>query len=303
MPSDPAEAGDTVPWRAFVAEAERRLTDAGFGDPASDARRIVEEASGHEGASLFLHLDDPATQRGVHAFDRMLDRRLTGEPLQYVLGAWSFRSLDVLVDRRVLIPRPETEVVVEVALAELDRLLAARPAGGPATRPVVVDLGTGSGVIALSIAFERPRCEVWATDVSEDALAVARANLAGLGRAGTRVTLVAGSWFEALPAASRGRVDLLVSNPPYVAPTDPLDDAVRDWEPELALVPGPTGFEAIDQIIDGAGAWLRDDGVLVVEMAPFQTEAAAARARAAGFRSVRVEPDLTGRPRMVVAAR
>lgn len=300
-PDDPSDDAGTVSWSVFLAEAERRLTEVGSSTAAIDARRIVEQASGFEGAAFYAGLDRPATVRGVHAFDAMLGRRLQGEPLQYVLGAWSFRELDVLVDPRVLIPRPETEVVVEHALAELDRVLAAR--GTAARSPVVVDLGTGSGVIGLSVAFERRDAQVWATDLSPDALAVARANLAGLGRAGTRVTLCEGSWFAALPPVLRGTIDLVVSNPPYVAPTDELDDEVRRWEPELALVPGPTGFEAIDLIVDEAPSWLAPDGVLVVEMAPFQTEVAAARARQAGFRDVRVAADLTGRDRMVIAAR
>jgi release factor glutamine methyltransferase len=303
MPPDRPDESGTVRWRELLDEAGRRLREAGFADAELDARRIVEQASGHVGAALFAGLDELATVRGVHALDAMLQRRLAGEPLQYVLGEWSFRSIDVFVDRRVLIPRPETEVVVERALAELDRLVAAR---GPATAgraPVVVDLGTGSGVIALSVAFERRAAEVWATDVSPGALDVARANLAGLGRAGTRVTMCEGSWFAALPPSLRGTVDLIISNPPYVAPTDPIDDEVRDWEPHLALVPGPTGFEAIDLIIDEAPGWLRDDGVLVVEMAPFQADAAADRARSAGFTEVRVGADLTGRARMVIAAR
>src|SRR5688500_2404619 len=153
----------------------------------------------------------------------MVERRAAGEPLQYVLGAWGFRSLDLYVDRRVLIPRPETEQVVEVALAELRALGAAKP--------LVVDLGTGSGAIALSIAPEVPTSQVWATDASPAALAVARANLAGIGRAAARVRLEHGSWFAALPKLLQGRVDMVISNPPYVADGDTLPPEVADWEP------------------------------------------------------------------------
>ncbi len=143
--------------------------------------------------------------------DEMVARRAKGEPLQYVLGRWGFRTLDLMVDRRVLIPRPETEVVAGLAIDAL-------PTSG-----VLVDLGTGSGAIALSAAAERwPDVEVWATDASAEALAVARANLAGLGRRGAVVRLVEGDWFVALPHELRGHVDVLVSNPPYVAATDPL---------------------------------------------------------------------------------
>src|SRR5690606_30814849 len=143
---------------------------------------------------------------------------------------------------------------VEVALRELDRLAPASPR--------VVDLGTGTGAIALSVAVERPTAQVWATDASADALAVARANLAGIGQAGTRVSLVEGSWFDPLPGDLQGTFDLVVSNPPYVAESDPLPAEVADWEPHEALIPGPTGLEAVEEIVVAAPVWLRRPGVL-----------------------------------------
>jgi HemK-like putative methylase len=213
-------------------------------------------------------------------------------------GRWGFRTLELYVDPRVLIPRPETETVVEHALAEL----RGSPAFLATTAPVpVVDLGTGSGAIALSVAVEEPRTEVWAVERSAGAAAVARANLAGLGRAAVRVRIVEGSWFEPLPDELRGRVAAVVSNPPYVAPSDPLPPEVAEWEPRDALVPGPTGFEAVAHIIDGALQWLAPDGVVVVELAPDQAERAVARARAAGYARAEWRADLTGRPRMLVA--
>ncbi|MBL8778712.1 MAG: peptide chain release factor N(5)-glutamine methyltransferase [Acidimicrobiales bacterium] len=282
-----------TPWRVFAAEAVARLEAAGVESPEVSVRRIVERAAGFDGAEYALGLSEPATERAMGFFDAMVERRLAGEPLQYVLGEWSFRTLDLMVDRRVLIPRPETEQVVEVALAELDAL-------GPEA-PRVVDLGTGSGAIALSVAVECPAARVWAGDVSSDALAVARANLAGIGHAGTRVTLVQGSWFEALPRELQCTLDLVVSNPPYVAASDPLPAEVADWEPAGALVPGPTGLEAIEEIVAGAPVWLRRPGALVVELAPSQADDAVILARAAGFTDARVAPDLTGRPRALVA--
>lgn len=301
-PVDGARNADgTVPWRTFLAEAERRLAAAGLPSPEVDARRIVERASGVSGAELILALDDPATERGVGFFDLMLARREAGEPLQYVLGEWGFRELDLFVDRRVLIPRPETEQVVEQALAELDAVVrrGAPPAGHD--RHQVVDLGTGSGAIALSVAVEREAVDVWAVERSPDAAAVARANLAGIGRAATRVRIVEGSWFDPLPPTLRGAVALVVSNPPYVAPGDPLPSEVADWEPREALVPGPSGFEAIDRIVAAAPAWLVPGGALVVEMAPSQGEDAVAAAWKAGFAHAETRRDLAGRTRMLVA--
>jgi release factor glutamine methyltransferase len=201
-----------------------------------------------------------------------------------------------LVDPRVLIPRPETEQVVEVALAEL------RAAAGTGPR-LAVDLGTGSGAIALSLAVEVVTASVWATDVSSDALAVARANLAGVGRPGARVRLTEGDWFAALPAELAGRIDLVVANPPYVATADPLPAEVSDWEPEGALVAGPTGMEHLARIVAEAPGWLAPSGSLVLELAPHQAGAMVGQARSAGFATADVRPDLAGRDRVLVARR
>lgn len=285
----------TVSWRELLAEAEAVLADLPGG--ALDARRIVEDVAGATGIELLDVLDDLVTVRGVARFDALVARRRTGEPLQYVLGHWQFRSLDLLVDRRVLIPRPETEIVAEVALTEVDRVAALR------TPVRVADLGTGSGALALAIAAERPTTEVWATDVSDDALAVARANLAALGRPATRVRMASGSWFDALPHDLAGRIDVIVSNPPYVAEGDEVDPTVAAWEPALALWAGPTGLDALDVVVRGAARWLSDDGALVVELAPTQARTVADLARSVGYVDVRVVADLAGRDRIVVARR
>lgn len=254
---------------------------------------MLERASGYDRAGLVPRLGDPVPARTVDFVLGMLERRRRGEPLQYVLGLWSFRRLELVVDRRVLIPRPETEMVVEVALFELARLGAAQP--------LAVDLGTGSGAIAISLALEVPRARVWGTDRSPDALAVARANLSGMGaRVATRVRLAAGDWFDALPGELRGKVDLIVANPPYVAETETLPPEVADWEPAGALVAGPTGLESVAEILAGAPGWLRRPGALVVEIAPHQAGAATDLAVAAGFDEVDVRPDLAGRLRALV---
>lgn len=287
--------GEPVPWAAFHREARGRLALAGFASAEVDARRIVEAASGHDGAAFHAALDQPATKRGVARFDEMVERRLRGEPLQYVVGSWGFRTLDLMVDARVLIPRPETEVVAGVALDEL-----ARVAGGD-RQLVAVDLGTGSGAIGLSLAAERTDTVVTLTDASPGAVQVARANLTGIGRAATRVTIAQGSWFEALPTALRRGVDVIVSNPPYVAESDLLPAEVADWEPPEALRAADHGRAEIAHLIDGAGEWLRSGGALVLEMAPDQTAWAAERALGAGFVDVAVEQDLAGRDRAVRA--
>jgi release factor glutamine methyltransferase len=261
----------------------------------------VEQASGLEGSDLAVALDEPATRLAVAAAERMVERRLAGEPLQYVLGGWGFRSLDLFVDPRVLIPRPETEVVVGRALAELDRIVGDSPETDDPVQ--VVDLGTGSGAIALSIASERTRAQVWATDASADALAVARSNLAGVGRAARRVRLSEGSWFDALPHSLRGAVHLVVSNPPYVAADEVLPAEVADWEPRDALVAGQNGTEALEAIVEGAADWLRPGGAVVAELAPHQAEVVEHLAVRAGLVGVRTFPDLAGRARVLRARR
>ena len=290
--STPADEPPT--WRALLAQAERALAGAGCQSPAVDARRLVERASGLDGAELVLGLDERASRRATAHLAEMVERRCSGDPLQYVVGRWGFRRLDLLVDRRVLIPRPETEQVVEVALGELHRLAAGRPS-------TVVDLGTGSGAIALSVAVEVPTTHVWGVDASPAALAVARANLAGIGRPGARVRLASGDWFSALPVELAGRIDLVVANPPYVAEGDELAPEVADWEPVEALLAGPTGTEHLERIVSDAPAWLAPYGTLVLEAAPSQVDTVAGMSRHAGFEEVEVRPDLCGRPRVVVA--
>ena len=276
-------------WRELLALAEERLGDR------NEARRLVERASGYDGAEQVLALDERATTRTEPFFLDMVERRANGEPLQYVLGRWAFRRLDLFVDRRVLIPRPETEMVVQVALAELHAMI--KP-----SRPTVVDLGTGSGAIALSIALEAPTSRVWATDASKDAVDVARANLAGLGTlAATRVRMEVGSWFDPLPVILKGHVQLVVSNPPYVADDEHLPPEVEDWEPRDALRAGPTGLEDIAVVVKEAPGWLSDPGVLVVEIAPHQAADARKLGLDAGFSQVETRLDLTGRERILVA--
>lgn len=282
---------EIVLWRELLAEATGRLV-AVSEEPAVDARRIVEAAGGFETSEFAGGLSLPATNRAVVSFDKMIARRLGGEPLQYVVGSWSFRYLDLFVDDRVLIPRPETEVVAGLAIDEIDSLSAA----------LVADLGTGSGAIALSLATER-EVEVWATDVSANALVVARANLAAIGKAAARVRMTQGEWFDALPSDLQGRLDVIVSNPPYVATTETLPGVVADWEPPEALYSGTDGTDDLVKLVAQAPGWLSPRGSMVLEMAPGQTEQIAELALASGFVEAEIHNDLSGRARAVVARR
>lgn len=295
-------------WRDARIETEARLRAARVDAPEQEARWMLERVSGYDGAEFVVGEMEDATAPSLVTLDAMIERRLAGEPLQYVLGSWQFLGLELLVDPRVLIPRPETELVAHTAFDEAARLGVRR--GGTdhwdvVGTDVVVDLGTGSGALALALATELPETEVWAVDVSDDALRVARANVAGVGgSAATRVRVAAGSWYDALPDELRGTVRMVVSNPPYIAEheVESLPRSVIDWEPYGALVSGPTGLEAIDRVIAGAREWLdAERGVLVCELGAEQGDAAADLARAAGFPDVSVRRDLSRRNRVLVA--
>jgi release factor glutamine methyltransferase len=274
----------TRTWKQLLAETRSRIADE------QAARWICEEASG---ADLATALPERATPRMMAHLDSMVARLLAGEPLAYVLGHWTFRHVDLAVDPRVLIPRPETEVVAGVAI-DLARSLP---------RPVTVaDLGTGSGAIGLALADELPAdgVTVWLTDSSDAALAVAGANLTGLGRRAANVRIATGPWFEALPAGTV--LDLAVSNPPYIAEGSPnVDASVRDWEPHTALFAGPDGLDAIRAIVAAAPAWVRPGGWLVLEIGADQGDIVEALLVGTGLDSVEILPDLAGRDRVAVA--
>jgi release factor glutamine methyltransferase len=263
-----------------------------------EARFIVEDVAGNGiGADV-----TPAAADAARALAR---RRVSGEPLQYVLGHWSFRHLDLLVDPRVLIPRPETEVVVDIALREIFDF-------GSLT-PCIADLGTGSGAIALSIATELSPLHsgglVFAVDISADALTLAAQNLKRVSAMRPDilpVSFLQGSWLSALPTGLQGTIDLVVSNPPYVAAAewDELSVEVRQ-EPRGALIAddaadGTPGLADVVTVLQQSFQWLARPGGVVIELAPHQAEAAAAIATDIGFVDVRVEPDLAGRSRALV---
>ncbi len=290
MSSTPPSDDATVTWRELWSQTAEVLGDR------QHARWMCEVAAAAVDGDEFLdRLDEPATQRMVAHLDAMIARRAGGEPLQYVLGEWSFRQLTLAVDRRVLIPRPETEEVAGVAIELAARCDPPR---------LVADLGTGSGAIGLSLAVELPRggTTVWITDADPDALDVARANLAGIGPAAANVRVAAGRWLEALPAGQL--FDVIVSNPPYVAVDSvDLDADVADWEPAGALFAGSDGLDDVRIIVRDAVAALRRGGWLVLEIGADQGPAVAALLNGAGYDDVAIQPDLAGRDRIAVGRR
>ena len=240
-----------------------------------------------------LELEAPAQRR----LESWLERRLAGEPLQYVTGRAAFRGLDLAVGPSVLVPRPETEVLVEAVL----EVVRAEQSRWP--RPRILDLGTGSGAIALSIASECPAAEVIGTDQSPGALEMAHANARALGLA-ERVRFVSGDWFQAVDPEQR--FEVVVSNPPYVATSewDVLPREVREHEPGVALFSGSTGLDALREIVDEAPSHLVTSGLLALELAEARAQEVAAWLEGAhDWEAVRLVDDLAGRPRVLLARR
>ncbi|HEY7756405.1 MAG TPA: peptide chain release factor N(5)-glutamine methyltransferase [Actinomycetota bacterium] len=268
-----------------VRRAADYLERHGVEGPAANAERLLLHVLRTDRAGLYARTEG-LDAREARAFGRALCQRCAGTPLQHLTGEQAFRRLRLEVRPGVFVPRPETEVLVEHALRSLE-----------GEDPVVVDVGTGTGAIALAIKDERPDANVYAIDVSSDAVALARENAH---RLGLDVRVLEGPMFEPLPEQLRGWVDLVVSNPPYVTPEEYLDlPAEVRADPEAALL---GGVDVIERLAVEAGRWLRDGGALAVEIGARQGDAVAS-ALSKGYADVRVEPDLTGRDRIVLARR
>lgn len=272
----------------LLAEGRSMLADE---DGRREAELLLAATLGHDRAWLRAHDDAPVSIRVLAGYRDWLRRRAAGEPVAYLLGEREFWSLPLTVSPAVLIPRPETERLVELALMRL-----------PVDRPCrVADLGTGSGAIALAIAHERPRASIVATDASADALAVARANAERLGF-GDRVAVRAGDWCEAL--SGELPFDAIVSNPPYIAAGDRhVREGDLRFEPLRALVSGRDGLDAIRRIVADAGAYLVPDGWLLLEHGFEQGEDARALMAQAGFFEIASDYDLAGRERVTLGRR
>jgi release factor glutamine methyltransferase len=264
-----------------IAEVLRRAVHAlaqHSESPRLDAEVLLGKVLGVTRSALIVRGPEPIAADALHQYQGLIERRATGTPVAYLTGRREFWSLQLDVTPAVLVPRPETETLVELAL----RLL-------PLDRePSVLDLGTGSGAIALAIAAERPRARVTGIDISPAALGVARRNASALGL--PRVEWRLGSWFE--PVAGE-RFDLIVANPPYVADTDPALAKLAD-EPPLALRSGPTGLESLEAIIEQAAA----HGWVLLEHGSSQGPEVARLLEQRGFTAIRSHDDYSGRPRV-----
>lgn len=271
-----------------LAEAERCLRAAGIDTARSDAEWLAAAALGERRSSMLLRLDAPATDGFSEHLGEMVSRRAKREPLAYVIGSCEFRGIELEVGPGVLVPRPETEITTQRAIAR------ARAHQG---RPTVVDVGTGCGAIALALAAEIPEARIFATETAAPARGWALRNLA---RTGLRCTLLPGSLLTPLHPALGGCVDLVVSNPPYIAEPDweRLEPEVR-FEPRDAVIAGPTGLEVIQDLLDEVRMWITPGGWLVLEVGDSQAFVVSDLLEAAGYADVTVTQDLAGRDRVV----
>lgn len=285
-----------VDWTvsSLIAWATDYLTGHGVDAPRLSAELMLARVLGLQRIDLYLRHDQPLAAEELADFKALLLRRREHEPMAHILGSREFYGLTFQVSPDVLVPRPETEHLVEAALDAARDLPA----------PRILDLCTGSGCVALALAHHLPEAEVWASDISPQALAVAQANAQALGLAG-RVRWVLGSLWEPL-AAQGGFFDLITANPPYVRAADwaGLDKTVRDYEPKPALVSGPGGLEIIEPIIFGAPAHLQPHGRLMVELGAGQHQPAVALAQKTGaYDVIRTAPDLSGLERVLICER
>ena len=272
--------------------AAEHLAAKGVEEPRLDAELLLAHVLGIRRLDLYLQFERPLTPEEVASYREAVRRRSRREPLQYITGTVGFRELELGVDARVLIPRPETEVLVGAVLEWAEGRSGL----------VALDIGTGSGAIALSLLKEGPFARVVATDVSPEALAVTRENAARTGLAGGLETREGALW---APVGDGERFDVIVSNPPYVAEADrgTLQPEVADHEPAAALFAGADGLGVLRGIVEGAWSRLETGGLLAVEVGLGQAREVAGWLEAARFGAPRIVEDLTGRERVVLAAR
>ena len=269
---------------AAIADATERLSHISE-SPRLDAEILLCRTIDMPRSYLFAHPEDDLDDLTAGRFASVLERRLGGEPMAYIMGTREFWSHELLVSPATLVPRPETELLVELALREIPRKAEWQ----------ILDLGTGSGAIAIAIAGERRMCQATAVDISADALAIARENVRMLALGNVELQL--GSWTE--PVRDR-RFNVIVSNPPYVR-TD--DEALRklQHEPQSALAAGEDGLDAIRALAAECGAILADEGVLLIEHGAEQPASVAALLEAHGWTDICCHNDLAGLPRVTVA--
>ncbi len=284
--------------RSLLQVTAGYLEGKGIESARLNAERLLADVLGLSRIEIFMQHDRPVLGDELDRYRELVRRRAAGQPLQTILGETEFYSRAFKVEPGVFIPRPETERLVEIAAA----LVA--PGDRSLLEPVAVEIGTGTGVIAVSLALEVPRLAVWATDLNPAAVDLARRNAHRHGVDG-RVTVLEGSRYTPLPARLKGGVDLLVSNPPYIASAEieNLEREVAEHDPRLALDGGADGLVFYRALAAGLGPWLRPGGHLAVEIGADQGQAVPAIFAASGITELQVHKDYADRDRIVTGRR
>lgn len=290
-----ARSGDSV--GGALRWAIERLSRENLADPAVEARALLSELLDAPPARLFLNMDATLPEARMAEYASWIERRARREPVAYIVGRKRFYGRDFAVDSRVLIPRPETELLVEQIVDRLRRSLRAGPKRAEDFR--ILELGAGSGCVSVTLALELPQSEVEGGDVSPMALAVARENAERLGAKNVR--FFESDLFAAVPSEKGGYFDMIAANPPYVA-TPEMKDLEQDlsYEPRLALDGGPDGLSVIRRLVVDAPAFLREGGLIALEIGAGQGPAVEQALRAAGFSSVEILRDYAGHDRIAL---
>lgn len=276
--------------RSQLSSGEIRLDNQAL---SFESRLIAQEITGDSYTKLALN-DYELNHQQKLTLERIISERNTSKPLAYVLNCVTFRGLDLYVDERVLIPRPETELVVQHAI---DTLKA-----NDLVQKIVFDIGTGSGAISLSVATEIPNAVVYASDISFEALEVAKFNSRSLDLSTSRISFLKSDVFDEFPIELRGDVDVIISNPPYIGldETDSIEKSVLYFEPHQALFSGEVGTDHYLQLISKSKDWLKRDGHLIVEISPRHVEFMVKAKAEFGFSSLEIFKDLAGRDRVAI---
>ena len=302
---------DETPWTVgrLLEWTQKFFEKKGIAQPRLEAEILLAHALGTERIGLYLAYEQEVETDARARFREWVQRRAEGEPTRYLVGGCEFMSLAFKIGPGCLIPRPETELLVEEVMARCGKKRGCAPAAEGASAAVaavtVIDLCTGCGCVAVSVAVHVPESRVMATDLSSSALAMARVNAAAHGVA-DRVAFLEGDLYEALEAAGAAPADFLLANPPYVAEAEweALQPEIRNHEPREALVAGPEGTEVIERIVRGAPAYLKPGGTLLVEIGASQGPAVRdLAAGVCGLVDVEIRKDYAGHDRMLVARR
>jgi release factor glutamine methyltransferase len=297
MQTEELTAGTQRTVRRVLMDGTQFLRDAGIESARLDAEVLLGRALDKERADIYLGMESTLNDSDEKIFRESLTRRAQGEPVAYITGHKEFWSLDFVVTPDVLIPRPETELVVELTLEGAIMATTKAPLK-------ILDIGTGSGVIAIALAKELPAAEIWAVDVSAAALNIAEVNARRHGVA-ERIKFLDGDLFNPIAELGR-RFDVIISNPPYVLSKEiaNLGREVRDWEPKMALDGGPDGLDCYRQIIGGAHTYLAPEGRVLLEIGDDQgTAVAGLFVRAEGFEAATIFQDYAGKDRVIGASK